>query len=278
MPDPLVVDAGPDDGDSAFATIDLNRTPLDRSPFAPNPNDHATGGGEVLYQMAFGAKPEDFHPTLQPLAQGYSLLFQPQQAQGPGLLGSLDDIRQATAANGARQTADGGDSGENEQARQSGIDDVAARIRQRDLDYLDRYYDAVANYANQYKVNPALPLGLGIESTFGSGGTYLKTGDAFGMTGGSKAHMTHAASPEENARQLFDLYGRQMYGVGDDAEAFINAMQGRDAKGRSVVGWRVYNSDKPKDWETMTRSGISQMTRDLPIYLPMRKPKAKSRS
>jgi hypothetical protein len=46
----------------------------------------------------------------------------------------------------------------------------------RDKAYLDKYYDAVAAFAKRYNVDPALVLGVGIESGFASEGTYLRTG------------------------------------------------------------------------------------------------------
>lgn len=73
-----------------------------------------------------------------------------------------------------------------------------------------------------------------------------------------------------------DLYGPQMQGVGDDAAAFTNAMQVRNAKGQPVPGWRVYNSKNAAVWEAMAKNGISQMQRDLPIYLSARTKKAKT--
>jgi hypothetical protein len=91
-------DADPNAGDSGFGTVDLTRTPLTSNPFAPDPTDPTLDGGQALYHMAFGAQPEDFHPALQPLAQGHSLLFQPQPPKAPGLLGSLENIRSAIAA------------------------------------------------------------------------------------------------------------------------------------------------------------------------------------
>ena len=61
----------------------------------PQISDGGPDGGQVLYNLAMGAQPEDFPPALQPLAQGYGALFQAQPAQAPGLLGSPDEIRQA---------------------------------------------------------------------------------------------------------------------------------------------------------------------------------------
>ena len=81
--------------DPAGLTVDLSGREIGRNPYFPDPNDDTLDGGQVLYHLAFGARPEDFHPNLQPLAQGYSLLFQPKSPKAPGLLGSLDDIRAA---------------------------------------------------------------------------------------------------------------------------------------------------------------------------------------
>jgi hypothetical protein len=87
----------PDD-DSALSTLDLKRTPLNGSPFdPPDPNNSRLDIGQVLYHLAAGARPEDFHPAVQPLAQGLNIAFQPEPPMGPGLLGSLDDIRAALA-------------------------------------------------------------------------------------------------------------------------------------------------------------------------------------
>ena len=139
----------------------------------------------------------------------------------------------------------------------------------RDKAYLDKYYDAVATLAKEYNVDPALVLGVGVESGFASQGTYLRTGDAFGMTGGSTKHMTKAASPAKNAQQFFENYGNQIRGTGSDAAAFINALQGRNASGGQVKGWKVYNSLNPK-WGSIVESGIHQMRRDIPTYLAQR--------
>lgn len=98
MPDLPGSDDAPVADDSPFATVDLNRTPLRGDPFNPDPPDPANAnldGGQVLYHMALGAQPEDFHPALQPLAQGYGVAFEPKMASGPNLLGWPDAIRQA---------------------------------------------------------------------------------------------------------------------------------------------------------------------------------------
>jgi hypothetical protein len=119
---------------------------------------------------------------------------------------------------------------------------TGSRVSPRDKKFLDKYYDAVSRLAQKYHVDPNLVLGLAYESGFGTRGTYNQTGDAFGLTGGSKRHMTFASSPAENVGQLFQLYGPQIYGTGSDVDAFLNALQGKNAAGKPVKGWRVYNS------------------------------------
>jgi hypothetical protein len=95
--------AGPtaSDADPNTLSLDLNRTPLVGRPFSfdpPDPNNPRLDIGQVLYHLAAGARPEDFHPAVQPLAQGLSIGFEPKPPLGPGLLGSAEDIRQAIAA------------------------------------------------------------------------------------------------------------------------------------------------------------------------------------
>ena len=140
----------------------------------------------------------------------------------------------------------------------------------RDKSYLDKYYDAVTVLAKKYKVDPVLVLGVGIESGFGSGGTYLRTGDAFGMTGGSTKRTTTATSPDENVKQFFDNYGNQIRGTGTDTSAFINALQGRNASGERVKGWKVYNIANPH-WESLVNDDINTMKKDIPTYLSQKK-------
>ena len=140
----------------------------------------------------------------------------------------------------------------------------------RDKAYLDKYYDAVAAFAKRYNVDPALVLGVGIESGFASEGTYLRTGDAFGMTGGNTKHMTKSESPEQNVKQFFDNYGNQIRGTGNDASASVNGLQGCDPSGKRVNGWKVYNTDRPGSWDTLINGGIAQMRRSAPIYLSQR--------
>jgi hypothetical protein len=134
----------------------------------------------------------------------------------------------------------------------------------------------VNRLAQKYHVDPKLVLGLAYESGFATRGTYNQTGDAFGLTGGSKRHMTFASSPEENVRQLFRLYGQQIYGTGSDVDAFLNALQGKNADGKPVKGWRIYNSDRTGGlpagaaFLAGARNGIKQMQRVVPLYLQER--------
>ncbi len=123
--------------------------------------------------------------------------------------------------------------------------------------------------SKKYDVDPILVLGLGIESGFASQGTYLKTGDAFGMTGGNTRHMTTAASPDEDVKKFFDSYGKQIQGTGGDTSAFINGLEGRDTSGRPVKGWRVYNTVNPY-WPTDVRNGVDQMKRSVSVYRSQR--------
>ncbi len=135
--------------------------------------------------------------------------------------------------------------------------------------YLDRYYDPVLGLAREHGVDPALVLGMGGESGFASAGTYRRTNDAFGMTGGSTGHMTRARSPEENVKQFFDSYGDQIRGAGTDVHRFLNGLEGLDAAGRPVPGWKRYNSADPK-WMDRRRGEIATIQRELPIYTSLR--------
>jgi hypothetical protein len=84
--------------DPSALRVDLYGNPVDRNPYFPDPADPNLDMGQVLYHMASGAKPEDFHPALQPLARGFSIAFEPQPPLGPGLLGSLENIRATVRA------------------------------------------------------------------------------------------------------------------------------------------------------------------------------------
>jgi len=158
-----------------------------------------------------------------------------------------------------------------QRARKQHRDQNHPQLSARDKAYLDKYYDAASALAKEYNVDTALVLGVGAESGFASEGTYLRTGDAFGMTGGSTKHMTTAGSPAENVKQFFDNYGNQIRGAGNNASAFMNALQGRDAPGKRVKGWKVYNSDHPEKWHTLVRDGINEMRQGVSSYLSQRR-------
>ena len=141
-------------------------------------------------------------------------------------------------------------------------------ISKRDKAYLDKYYKPMVAKAKAYGVDPALPLGLGIESGFATKGTYLRTGDAFGMTGGSTKHMTHASSPEQNVDELFSGWGEQMRGTGSNVSLFLNHLEMEDANGNQITSQGMYNSVEipPTAWKSFITSGINEMQRDIPIY------------
>ncbi len=65
-------------------------------------------------------------------------------------------------------------------------------------------------------------------------------------------------------------YGNQIRGTGSNASAFVNALQGQNASGNRVKGWKAYNSVNP-DWKGFIKGGINQMRRDVPIYVFQRK-------
>ena len=79
--------------------------------------------------------------------------------------------------------------------------------------------------------------------------------------------MTTASSPMDNVRQFFDSWGEQIQGTQGNVSAFINALEGEDAYGNQVDGWKVYNSAVPDQWRAMIQAGIAQMNRDVPLYL-----------
>jgi hypothetical protein len=145
---------------------------------------------------------------------------------------------------------------------------AAPHISKRDKAYLDKYYKPMSAKAKEYGVNPALPLGLGIESGFATKGTYLRTGDAFGMTGGSTKHMTKASSPEQNVDELFSTFGERMRGTGSNTSLFLNHLEMEDANGNQITSQGMYNSIEipPTAWKSFITSGINEMQRDIPIY------------
>jgi RHS repeat-associated protein len=150
---------------------------------------------------------------------------------------------------------------------------VAHQVSLRDTSYLDRYYDEVKADAVTYGVDPSLVMGVGIESGFASNGTYLRTGDAFGMTGGSTAHMEGFSSPQENVDAWFRQWGGRVNGVGKDANLFVNRLEGEDAAGHRIPGELQYNSYHEVYWKDLIRSGIGQMRMDVPVYFLGKKSK-----
>ncbi len=82
--------------------------------------------------------------------------------------------------------------------------------------------------------------------------------------------MTTAESPAENTEQFFDSWGNQIRGSDNNVSAFMNALQGRDASGKQVKGWKVYNSDHPEKWHTLVKNGVNEMRQGIPIYLSQR--------
>jgi hypothetical protein len=127
----------------------------------------------------------------------------------------------------------------------------------------------MAAKAKDYGVDPALPLGLGIESGFATKGTYLRTGDAFGMTGGTTKHMTHAKDAAQNVDELFSTFGERMRGTGSNISLFLNHLEMEDANGNQITSQGMYNSVEipPTAWKSFITSGIKEMQRDIPIYL-----------
>jgi hypothetical protein len=167
---------------------------------------------------------------------------------------SLASAAGAGAAGGGTQKQNGG---------------TQPHISKRDRAYLDKYYNAMAAKAKDYGVDPALPLGLGIESGFATKGTYLRTGDAFGMTGGTTKHMTHAKDAAQNVDELFSTFGERMRGTGSNISLFLNHLEMEDANGNQITSQGMYNSVEipPTAWKSFITSGIKEMQRDIPIYL-----------
>jgi hypothetical protein len=145
----------------------------------------------------------------------------------------------------------------------------AYELTDRDKSFLDRYFKPVSESSALYDVDPVLVLGLASESSFADPtvelNTFARTGDAFGLTYGGTDHMTTASSPTENVNQFFTMWGKQIRGSKDNATTFLNGLQGEDATGKKVPGWRRYN---PHDevWRTARLQGIDQMSRDVPLY------------
>lgn len=150
-----------------------------------------------------------------------STILSPDEALAKSLV--PDDANTFTSTNGDTNLIDSevgsDDTGTTEEPTESAekhgnppvaMESIKARLSARDKAYLDKYYDEVVMLARTYDVDPALVLGVGIESDFASKGAYLKTGDAFGMTGGSTKHMTYATSPAHNASEWFNSWGPQI--------------------------------------------------------------------
>ena len=158
------------------------------------------------------------------------------------------------------------------QPARSGESGAAATVPlpfERHRTFFDQYYDPVTERAKAYGVDPGLVLGIAGESGFGTAGTARRTHDVFGMTGGSTKHMTRALSPANNAQQFFDRYGDQIRGAGSDVNRFLNGLEGLDAAGRPVPGWKRYNSADP-DWVKKRQREISMIQRELPGYAAAR--------
>ena len=159
--------------------------------------------------------------------------------------------------------------------------------------YLCRYYQPMVTKANAVGVDPALPLGLGIESHFADpnwpNNLYNKTGDAFGLTNGTSAHPVHASSPEDDVSKLFSeptakgcspSYGERMRGTGTNVELFLQRLEREDANNNPLTGPpdKIGNrrnlgcmwNDHPLTWKPFIRDGISKMQHDIPIFLNSR--------
>jgi len=159
--------------------------------------------------------------------------------------------------------------------------------------YLCRYYQPMVTKANAVGVDPALPLGLGIESHFADpnwpNNLYNKTGDAFGLTNGTSAHPVHASSPEDDVSKLFSeptakgcspSYGERMRGTGTNVELFLQRLEREDANNNPLTGPPDKNgnrrnlgcmwNDHPLTWKPFIRDGISKMQHDIPIFLNSR--------
>ena len=142
----------------------------------------------------------------------------------------------------------------------------AYELSDRDKSFLDRYYNSVSEKASTFDVEPAQVLGLASESGFASAGTYLVTGDAFGMTGGSTGHMTMAGGVAQNVEQFFSSWGERIRGTKSNTPLFLNRLLGKDAAGNDAKGELKYNSASP-GWRKEREDGINEMRRAIPIWL-----------
>ncbi|HZB92742.1 MAG TPA: hypothetical protein VE397_14950 [Stellaceae bacterium] len=144
------------------------------------------------------------------------------------------------------------------------------QLSDRDKNYLDRYYDPVNRMAKAYFVDPKLVLGLGAESGFGTSNIFNEHKDALGLSGGSAETQPDFPTYEANVTRFFHEYGPQIWGTGSNAAAFVNALDGKNAAGTAVPGWKTYNTASHDNWLKMMQSGIDQMRRSVPLYLQQR--------
>lgn len=203
------------------------------------------------------------------------LLRSRKLGSGDGPKGLLDYARSVQASTPRESDGDAvplqlmasqvGAAGRTQAPNRSAVECQAPGLTPSDNHFLNGYYRPVATLARQYGVDPALVLGVAGESGFGSAGTYRRTNDAFGMTGGSTRHMTTASGPDENAREFFQGYGPQIQGSGSDVDRFVNGLLGRDPSGAVVRGWKQYN--KNKGYDLGLKSWISRMQRETPRFL-----------
>jgi hypothetical protein len=177
--------------------------------------------------------------------------------------GSIDAPSGPEGSVESTSPADEEASDENESLADAG----GAQLSNRDKIYLDRYYDAVKSMAAKYSVDPTLVLALGAESGFGTSDIFNEHKDAFGLSGGSIETQPDFRSYEANVRRLFREYGPQIWGTGGNGAAFLNALNGKDATGTAVPGWKKYNTANYDNWLKMMQNGIDQMRRSVPLYL-----------
>ena len=157
--------------------------------------------------------------------------------------------------------------------------------------YLCRYYKPMVAKASAYGVDPALPLGLGIESHFADPSyphnMYNSTGDAFGMSNGNTDHPVHASGPEDDVNKLFSEptargctdspYGERMRGTWTNVDLFLQRLERLDTNNMPLTGPKdkngnrhnlgcMYNDD-PGKWIPFIKDGIKKMQHDIPFYL-----------
>ena len=75
---------------SPYGWIDLNHPGWGEDLYAGGASpDPGKVLGRLTYHMALGAKPEDFHPNLRPLAETVGMMLQPEWKPTMGILGDL---------------------------------------------------------------------------------------------------------------------------------------------------------------------------------------------